>query len=47
MILPTFGIASTIIPVFARKALFGYSSMVYATYTGRAVFILVVTTNVN
>lgn len=31
MILPTFGIASTIIPVFARKPLFGYSSMVYAT----------------
>ncbi|ASF44588.1 cytochrome c oxidase subunit I [Methylovulum psychrotolerans] len=31
MILPTFGVASTIIPVFARKPLFGYSSMVYAT----------------
>ncbi|MGZ8200054.1 MAG: cbb3-type cytochrome c oxidase subunit I, partial [Methylosarcina sp.] len=31
MILPTFGVASTIIPVFARKRLFGYSSMVYAT----------------
>lgn len=31
MILPTFGVASTIIPTFARKPLFGYSSMVYAT----------------
>ena len=31
MILPTFGVASTIIPVFSRKPLFGYSSMVYAT----------------
>ncbi len=31
MILPTFGIASTIIPTFARKPLFGYTSMVYAT----------------
>ncbi len=31
LILPTFGIASTIIPTFARKPLFGYSSMVYAT----------------
>ncbi len=31
LILPTFGIASTIIPVFSRKPLFGYSSMVYAT----------------
>ncbi len=31
LILPTFGLASTIIPVFARKPLFGYSSMVYAT----------------
>lgn len=31
MILPTFGVASTIIPVFARKPLFGYASMVYAT----------------
>jgi cytochrome c oxidase subunit 1 len=31
MILPTFGVASTIIPVFARKPLFGYSSMVWAT----------------
>jgi cytochrome c oxidase subunit 1 len=31
LILPAFGIASTIIPTFARKALFGYDSMVYAT----------------
>jgi len=31
MILPAFGVVSTIIPTFARKKLFGYSSMVYAT----------------
>ncbi len=31
MILPAFGIASAIIPAFARKPLFGYTSMVYAT----------------
>ena len=31
MILPGFGIASQIIPTFARKKLFGYNSMVYAT----------------
>ena len=31
MILPSFGIVSEIIPVFSRKPLFGYSSMVYAT----------------
>jgi cytochrome c oxidase subunit 1 len=31
LILPAFGIISTIIPAFARKPLFGYSSMVYAT----------------
>lgn len=31
MILPAFGIISAIIPTFARKPLFGYSSMVYAT----------------
>ena len=31
MILPAFGIASHIIPTFARKPLFGYESMVYAT----------------
>ena len=30
MILPSFGIISTIIPTFARKPLFGYVSMVYA-----------------
>lgn len=30
MILPAFGIVSTIIPTFARKQLFGYDSMVYA-----------------
>ncbi|TXI74459.1 MAG: cytochrome c oxidase subunit I [Limnohabitans sp.] len=31
LILPAFGIVSQIIPVFARKKLFGYTSMVYAT----------------
>jgi cytochrome c oxidase subunit 1 len=31
MILPGFGIISHVIPTFARKPLFGYSSMVYAT----------------
>ena len=31
MILPAFGIVSAIIPTFARKKLFGYASMVYAT----------------
>jgi len=31
LILPAFGIVSEIIPTFARKRLFGYSSMVYAT----------------
>src|SRR6202795_143189 len=31
MILPGFGIVSQVIPAFARKPLFGYSSMVYAT----------------
>ncbi|MDE2401523.1 MAG: cytochrome c oxidase subunit I [Burkholderiales bacterium] len=31
MILPAFGIISQIIPAFARKKLFGYESMVYAT----------------
>ena len=30
MILPAFGVVSAIIPTFARKPLFGYSSMVYA-----------------
>jgi cytochrome c oxidase subunit I len=30
LILPAFGVVSTIIPTFARKALFGYDSMVYA-----------------
>ncbi len=33
LILPGFGIASQIIPTFARKKLFGYDSMVYATAT--------------
>ncbi|MBL0149689.1 MAG: cytochrome c oxidase subunit I [Ideonella sp.] len=31
MILPAFGIISAIVPAFARKRLFGYTSMVYAT----------------
>lgn len=31
MILPAFGIVSLIVPTFARKRLFGYASMVYAT----------------
>ncbi|MCG7598564.1 cytochrome c oxidase subunit I [Halomonas sp. McH1-25] len=31
MILPAFGIISVIVPAFARKPLFGYASMVYAT----------------
>ncbi len=31
MILPAFGIVSEVIPTFARKKLFGYSSMVYAS----------------
>src|SRR5574343_350493 len=31
MILPAFGIISQIVPAFARKKLFGYHSMVYAT----------------
>src|SRR5215207_6595829 len=31
MILPAFGIVSEILPAFARKPLFGYASMVYAT----------------
>ena len=31
MILPAFGIVSHVVPTFARKKLFGYASMVYAT----------------
>ncbi len=31
LVLPSFGIISQVIPTFARKPLFGYSSMVYAT----------------
>jgi len=31
MILPAFGIISQVVPAFARKKLFGYASMVYAT----------------
>ncbi|MGI9333765.1 MAG: cytochrome c oxidase subunit I [Gammaproteobacteria bacterium] len=31
MILPAFGIVSQVLPTFARKPLFGYESMVYAT----------------
>ncbi|MEK6551026.1 MAG: cytochrome c oxidase subunit I [Pseudomonadota bacterium] len=33
LILPAFGVVSQIIPTFARKPLFGYVSMVYATAT--------------
>jgi cytochrome c oxidase subunit 1 len=33
LILPAFGVFSQIIPTFARKPLFGYSSMVFATAT--------------
>jgi cytochrome c oxidase subunit 1 len=33
MVLPAFGVFSQIIPTFARKPLFGYSSMVFATAT--------------
>ena len=31
LILPAFGVMSTILPTFSRKKIFGYSSMVYAT----------------
>lgn len=31
MVLPAFGVVSQIVPTFARKPLFGYKSMVYAT----------------
>lgn len=31
LILPSFGVISSIVPTFARKPLFGYASMVYAT----------------
>ena len=33
LVLPAFGVISQIIPTFARKPLFGYVSMVYATCT--------------
>ncbi len=33
LVLPAFGVISQIIPTFARKPLFGYSSMVFATCT--------------
>jgi cytochrome c oxidase subunit 1 len=33
LILPAFGVVSQVIPTFARKPLFGYNSMVYATAT--------------
>lgn len=33
LVLPAFGVFSQIIPTFARKKLFGYSSMVFATAT--------------
>jgi len=31
LILPSFGVMSSVVPAFSRKRLFGYSSMVYAT----------------
>lgn len=31
LILPSFGVMSSVVPTFSRKRLFGYSSMVYAT----------------
>lgn len=31
LILPSFGVVSSIVPTFSRKPLFGYASMVYAT----------------
>lgn len=31
IVLPAFGVLSQVIPIFSRKPLFGYSSMVYAT----------------
>ena len=31
LILPSFGVMSTVVPTFARKRLFGYASMVYAS----------------
>ncbi len=33
LVLPAFGVVSQVIPTFARKPLFGYNSMVYATAT--------------
>src|SRR5260221_3552520 len=41
LILPAFGIVSSIIPTFARKPLFGYRSMVFATIAigGLSIFV--------
>ncbi len=39
--LPAFGIISQVIPAFARKPLFGYTSMVYATLTIAAISFIV------
>ena len=44
MILPGFGIASQIIPTFARKKLFGYHSMAYATASIAFLSFIIVTT---
>lgn len=41
MILPAFGIISEIIPVFSRKPIFGYKSLVYATMGIAAISFLV------
>jgi len=41
MILPAFGVVSQIIPTFARKPLFGYHSMVYATISIAALSFIV------
>src|SRR5450432_3556950 len=41
MILPAFGIVSQILPAFARKPLFGYASMVYATASSASLSFIV------
>jgi cytochrome c oxidase subunit 1 len=42
MILPAFGIISQVVPAFARKKLFGYASMVYATASSIAILSFIV-----